>query len=119
MSSPQDPLSNPFDLITTGQEMDNVVPFLAPNKVDLMIKAALAQPQVAVKKPAQLTKWKYGGLAIAASLAFFMVFLSPAETPVMNGDAPSLSAALTQTSASAEDINEFSELVMLENLERF
>lgn len=113
MSSPQDPLNNPFDLITTGQEMDNVVPFLAPNKVNQMIDAALAQPQLAAKKPT-LTSWKYGGLAIAASLALFMVFLSPSEAPSIDGEI----SAHTQVS-STEDISEFGELVMLENWERF
>lgn len=110
-------LQDPFDLFKTGQEMDNVVPFLAPNKVNQMIDSALAQPQMAAKKPA-LTTWKYGGLAIAACLAFFMVFLSPVETPVMNGDKSALSS-LSQTADSSEDVGEFSELVMLENWERF
>lgn len=110
-------LHDPFDLIKTGEEMDNIVPFLAPNKVDQMINAALAQPQLTPKKAAPLSKWKYGGLAIAASLALFMVFLSPAETPVMNAENVSI-PSISQT-ASAEDINEFGELVMLENWERF
>lgn len=110
-------LHDPFDLIKTGQEMDNIVPFLAPNKVNQMIDAALAQPQLSAKKPAPLTKWKYGGLVIAASLALFMVFLSPAETPVMNAENVTVSSISQKP--SAEDINEFSELVMLENWERF
>ncbi|HAJ90391.1 MAG TPA: hypothetical protein DCM27_05180 [Rhodospirillaceae bacterium] len=113
MSLPHDPLKNPFDLIKTGQEMDNIVPFLAPNKVNQMIDAALAQPQYGARKPVQLTSWKYGGLAIAASLALFMVFLSPAQTPLLDGQ-PVAAAQM-----SADDIGEFGELVMLENWERF
>lgn len=109
-------LHDPFDLLKAGQEMDNVVPFLAPNKVNQMINAALAQSQLPAKKPVHhLTRWKYGGLAIAASLAFFMVFLSPVETPVMESDPPSLRAQVS----SSEDVSEFGELVILENWERF
>lgn len=108
-------LHDPFDLIKTGQEMDNVVPFLAPTKVNQMIDAALVQPQLVTKKSPQLTKWKYGGLAIAASLALFMVFLSPTETPVIQGE----QTALSQAASSNEDVGEFGELVMLENWERF
>lgn len=114
MSSLHDPLKNPFDLIKTGQEMDNVVPFLAPNKVNQMIDAALAQPQLAVKKQNSVTAWKFGGLAIAASLAVFMVFLSPAQTPVLNTQPQPVAQA-----ATSEDANEFAELVILENWERF
>lgn len=115
MSSPRDRLNNPFDLIKTGQEMDNIVPFLAPSKINQMIDVAMARPQFAAQKPAKLKSWKYGGLAIAACMALFMVFLSPVETPTINGENPSLS----QASASTEDVGEFGELVMLENWERF
>ncbi|OFW87191.1 MAG: hypothetical protein A3B66_05080 [Alphaproteobacteria bacterium RIFCSPHIGHO2_02_FULL_46_13] len=108
-------LQDPFDLIKTGQEMDNIVPFLAPNKINQMIDAAVAHPQFAAQKPAKLKSWKYGGLAIAASLALFMVFLGPTQTFVMDGENPSLS----QAPSSTEDVGEFSELVMLENMERF
>jgi hypothetical protein len=115
MSSPHDRLNNPFDLIKTGQEMDNIVPFLAPNKVNQMIDAAMVRPQFAAQKSAPLKSWKYGGLAIAACMALFMVLLSPSETPTISGENPSLS----QASPSTEDVGEFGELVMLENWERF
>jgi len=107
-------LHDPFDLLKTGKLMDNVVPFLAPSKVNLMIDAALAQPQVAAQKPTRLTTWKYGGLVIAASLALFMVFLSPTTSPVVEVGQQTVSQ-----SSSSEDVGEFSELVMLENWERF
>jgi hypothetical protein len=97
-------LHDPFELIKTGQEMDNVVPFLAPNKVNQMISAALAQPQMAAQKPA-LTSWKYGGLAIAASLALFMVFLSPAQTPTLDGEQTSLPKPQLQMKMSANLVN--------------
>ena len=108
-------LHDPFDLIKTGQEMDNIVPFLAPNKVNQMIDVAMQRPQVAAAKPASLKSWKYGGFAVAACLALFMVFLSPSQVPSINGESPSLS----QASAFTEDVGEFGELVMLENWERF
>ncbi len=107
-------LHDPFDLIKTGQEMDNVVPFLAPNKVNQMIDAALVQPQLAAKRPSSVTAWKFGGLSIAASLAVFMVFLSPAQAPVVNTQPQAVAHSTT-----SEDANEFAELVILENWERF
>ncbi len=114
MSLPHDPLKDPFDLIKTGQEMDNIVPFLAPNKVNQMIDIAMARPQFAAQKQAPLKSWKYGGLAIAASLALFMVFLNPVETTAIDGE----NQLYTQASR-ADDIREFGELVILEDMERF
>ena len=106
-------LQDPFDLIKTGQDMDNVVPFLAPSKVSSMIDAALAKPQLAAQKPATFGFWKYGGVAVAACLALFMVFITPA--PTTNGD----NNQSTVAQASPEDVNEFTELVMLETWERY
>ncbi len=106
-------LHDPFDLIKTGQDMDNVVPFLAPSKVNQMIDAALAQPQFAPKKAAPLGFWKYGGVAVAACLALFMVFLTPAPTTNVESNTS------TVAQASTEDVNEFTELVMLETWERY
>lgn len=106
-------LHDPFDLIRTGQDMDNVVPFLAPSKVSSMIDAALAEPQLAPQKPATFGFWKYGGVAVAACLALFMVFLTPAPQTKVESNTS------TVAQASTEDVNEFTELVMLETWERY
>ena len=107
-------LHDPFDLIETGQKMDNLVPFLPANKVSLMVDKALAHPQISVRKTETSKYWRFGGLAIAACLALFMVFLTPESLPVTHKiDQKSISAAVT------EDVGEFGELVMLDTLERY
>jgi len=101
-----------------GQPMDNVIPFLAPQKVDRMIDVALATSQVKTAETKKYTSWKIGGVAMAASLvaslALFLSFI-PSLSPSMNE--PVLSTAAQKI--AAEDVNDFQEMVMLETLERY
>jgi len=107
-------LHDPFDLIETGQKMDNVVPFLAPNKLNQMIDNALVHPQKPVKKIATSKFWRFSGVGIAACLALFMVFLTPESQPVTQKiEQKAISTAAT------EDVGEFGELVMLDTLDRY
>lgn len=106
--------NDPFDLLRTGQNMDNVVPFLSPGKVNQMIDMALTHPQATVKKKNPLQIWKFSGLAAVACMALFMVFLTPESAP--------LTQTIEFTSAavsSTEDVGEFGELVMLDTWERY
>ena len=107
-------LHDPFDLLNTGQDMDNIVPFLAPNKVNQMIDNALQHPQVAAPKSANTNIWKFSGMAIAACLALFLTVLP--EEPQM---AVSLVATPQVSEISGDDISDINELVMLEMLERY
>lgn len=106
-------LHDPFDLIKTDKDMDNIVPFLAPNKINQMVDIALARPQLSPRKPwaamlSHKSVWS-GGLATAACIALLLTFFSPAQI-----------AAPQNTSQTAyEDISEFSELVMLDTLDRY
>lgn len=114
MSLPRDP----FDLIETGNNMDNIIPFLAPNKINHMIDTALSHQQLTPqKKPAFLMRktWWSGGLATAACALLLLSFM-PSPNVLPTG-APNKVAQ--QTASTADDINEFSELVMLDTWERY
>lgn len=108
-------LHDPFDLIKTGQDMDNIKPFIAQNKIDEMVNIALAQHQLKVKVPVHHTPlWKFSGLAAVACMVLFMIFISPA--PKTNS--PDNRSA-TSLSASTNEADEFTELVMLDTLDRY
>ena len=119
-------LHDPFDLIETGQDMDNVVPFLAPNKVNQMIETALAKPQLAPRRNS-VTAWKFTGMGLAACLALLMVFGSTQQEQIDQMVAGEPVAMIVHEQeklqpASAEDSDEapeVSELVMLETLEPY
>lgn len=111
-------LQDPFDLLKTrnagAQEMENIVPFLAQPHIDRMIENALKQQQVPAKKFASKPVWKFGGVAIAACLALFMVFLTPESQPITEKI-----DQVSSSSIAAEDVGEFSEMVMLDTLEGY
>jgi hypothetical protein len=106
-------LHDPFDLTKTGQDMDNVRPFIAQNKIDAMVDVALSRPQYPAQKPKQLSIWKFSGLAAVACMALFMVFLSPNSATVFKQDEMSISQI------NPYEAEEFSELVMLETWDRY
>ncbi len=106
-------LHDPFDLIKTGQDMDNVKPFIAQNKIDEMVNIALSKPQLKAKKPTPTPLWKFSGLAAVACMALFMVFLSPASSPSLQQEQENLSQI------NPDDAGEFTELVMLDTWERY
>ena len=110
-------LHDPFDLIKTGQDMDNVKPFIAQNKVDEMINIALAQRQYSAQKPRHVAFWKFGGLAAVACMALFMVFLSPNPSPTLQQEQVSVSEIASEQ--AIDDAGEFTELVMLDTWERY
>ena len=110
-------LHDPFDLIKTGQDMDNVKPFIAQNKVDEMINIALAQRQYSAQKPRHVPIWKFGGLAAVACMALFMVFLSPNPSPTLQQEQVSVSEIASEQ--AIDDAGEFTELVMLDTWERY
>lgn len=111
-------LQDPFDLLKTrnagGQEMENIVPFLAQPYIDKMIENALKYQQVPAKRFVSNTVWKFGGVAIAACLALFMVFLTPESQPVTQN-----MEQVAISNSSTEDVGEFGELVMLDTLESY
>lgn len=112
MSLPRDP----FDLIETGKSMDNIIPFLAPNKINHMIDTALSHQQLTPqKKPAFLMRktWWSGGLATAACAILLLSFMPSTNLFTLETATPQ------QTASTADDINEFSELVMLDTWERY
>lgn len=125
-------LRDPFDLLKTGAEMDNVVPFLAPNKVNHMIESALSQPQFAPQRRNSARTWRFAGMGIAACFALLMVFGGtqqgqmdhmvagePVAIVTPKAQEPE-KLAMTETSTDdAEDINSFSDYVMLETLEPY
>jgi hypothetical protein len=116
-------LHDPFDLLKTGQEMDNVVPFLAPNKINQMIDNALTQPQFQAHKTNSSSLLKFGGIggaAMAACLAVFMVFLTSPNSSLPVDPVAERSVVLHPVAPEIanEDVSEFSELVMLETWER-
>lgn len=102
MSSHNDPLN----LLQMDKEMDNVIPFLAPNKINQMIDVALARPQLAPQKTF-LTALKIvmGGLAIAASLVLWVSVFAPVMAP--------------PTTVANVDLDEFNELAMLDTWDRY
>lgn len=133
MSSLHDPLKDPFELIGTGQEMENIVPFLAPNKVNQMIESALARPQVAPQRRLAVSTWKFAGMGIAACFAFLMIFAAPQQEQ-MDQMIPGEPAAIishvshvvqepdlmqTASADDQEDVREFGDFVMLETLEKY
>ena len=127
MSLPHDPLKDPFDLINIGQEMDNIVPFLAPNKVNHMIESALARQQVAPQRRTSVSTWKFAGMGIAACLAVLMIFAAPQQEQMDHMIAGEPAAIVAQepefTQAVALDdqeaVREFGDFVMLETLEKY
>lgn len=107
-------LHDPFDLIKTGQDMDNIKPFIAQNKIDQMVEHALSHSQMKAQKPRHIPLWKFSGLAAVACMVLFMVFVSPSTT------LPPLQQAQESVSQiSYEDASEFSELVMLDTWDRY
>jgi hypothetical protein len=110
-------LHDPFDLIKTGQDMDNVKPFIAQNKVDAMIDIALAQRQYTAQKPKHVSIWKFSGLAAVACMALFMVFLSPTPSPSLQQ--AQISVSEVSPELASDDAGEFTELVMLDTWERY
>lgn len=110
-------LHDPFDLITTGKDMENIVPFLAPTKVNQMVDMALALPQIPCARQAQQQDralfWKISGVGMAACLALFITLFS--GTPVPAIDTPHIESS----HIANEDINEFNELVILDTLEKY
>lgn len=126
-------LHDPFDLIGTGQEMDNVVPFLAPNKVNQMIESALTRQQVAPQAYPRgrlaVGTWKFAGMGIAACLAFLMIFAAPQQEQMGHmivGEPAAIVSAVqepevmqTASVDDQEDVREFGDFVMLETLERY
>lgn len=109
-------LNDPFDLIEKDKDMDNVIPFLAPNKINAMVDKALSHQQLpAKKKPWAKIVWS-SSMATAASVMLLLTILSPAQTPQTSS--PITASQLTMQ-INDEDANEFSELVMLETWERY
>lgn len=106
-------LHDPFDLIKTGKEMDNIKPFIAQNKIDAMVGIALAHPQLKTQRPKHIPLWKFSGLAAIACMVLFMVFVSPPSSPLLPQDHMNISQI------SADEAAEFSELVMLDTWERY
>ena len=110
-------LHDPFDLLTTEKNMENIVPFLAPTKVNQMVDMALALPQIPGKKLAKQHDrtlfWKISGAGMAACLALFITLFSSAPVPVME------SSHIETAHIASEDINEFNELVILDTLEKY
>ena len=106
-------LHDPFDLIKTGQDMDNIKPFIAQNKIDAMIDIALAKPQLKPNKVSRIPLWKFSGLAAVACMALFMVFVLPNPSPVVLPEQANI------YQISTEEAEEFSELVMLETWEKY
>lgn len=108
-------LHDPFDLIKQdGPDMDNVIPFLSNGKIDQMINTALAHQQLAPKRKGIFSSrrvWWSGGMATAACI-LLLVFFAP--TQVLQ---PAPSQVAIQI--SADDIGEFSELVMLDTLDTY
>ena len=112
MSLPRDP----FDLIETGNNMDNIIPFLAPNKINQMVDNALLHQQLTpTRKPILLSKktWWTSGISVAACIILLLTILSP------NAITPISSEKTIVSTANEDDLNEFSELVMLETWERY
>ena len=111
-------LHDPFDLITTGKDMENIVPFLAPTKVNQMVDMALALPQIPCKKPAKQQDralfWKVSGVGMAACLALFITLFSSDPVPVMESSHIESAHHLAN-----EDVNEFNELVILDTLDKY
>lgn len=110
-------LNDPFDLIETDKGMDNVIPFLAPNKINAMIDTALSHQQhPAKKKPWAKIVWS-SGMATAASVMLLLAFFSPAQQPQI----PSADSPIHQATMQIDDDDaiEFSELVMLETWETY
>jgi len=105
-------LHDPFDLIKADKDMDNISPFLAQNKIDQMVNTALAHPQLAPRKTGATRKtlWS-GGLATAACLILLLTFFSPSQISIPQNTI----AAQMQ----GDDLNEFSELVMLDTWESY
>ena len=124
-------LQDPFDLIRTGQEMDNVVPFLAPNKVNQMIEAALAKPQLAPQRRNNYASgWKFAGMGIAACFALLMVFggaqQEQMDQMVAIGEPIAIVSHVAQQPETTQEEHEdasnelaFGDFVMLETLESY
>lgn len=109
-------LNDPFDLIKTTHEMDNIVPFLPPQKVHQMVESALLEPQIQSKPSIYYsTPWKYRGVGIAVCLAVFMLFLAPTYSPPY---VPFIQVK-NNPDLTADDMTELSELMILENWEEY
>ena len=109
-------LKDPFDLIKTNHEMDNIVPFLPPQKVHQMVESALRVPQVLTKPSIYYsTPWKYRGVGIAVCLAVFMLFLAPTYSPPY---VPFIQVK-NNPDLTTDDMRELSELMILENWEEY
>jgi hypothetical protein len=116
-------LHDPFDLIKTDKNMDNVIPLLPTAKINQMIEKALACQQVSPlqKKPIFLSHkswWSGGAAATAACLLLFMSLSTAPQQAQLPIQVAPHTVTLSQTDQT-DDMSEFSELVMLETLEKY
>ncbi len=127
-------LHDPFDLLKTEKNpkgnMDNVVPFLAQGKINQMIDHALTHEQIPAQKQTVFLShktWFTSGIKIGAGIAACIILLltilpsqqQPISTQTQQAPAQLASASVTASPNNPEDVEEFSQLVMLDTWERY
>lgn len=122
MTSPSNPIKNPFDLLDTDA---NVVPILSKDKLNSMIAEAVTHEQAL--KPATpkvtwaKTGWWSGGLATAACLILLLTMFPQNTVRQLDQSTPVNTASQSTAATSQTDDTdlEISEMMFYDTLESF